>query len=290
MKIIDAINNGRQFVSLEYFPPKAREEWPNFFQTVERLNKLNPLFVSVTYGAGGSTQSDSLEIVTHLQQEFQQEVMAHLTCVGSTVEKINLFLQQLADAGVANVLALRGDHPAGEAAQIAVPDDALKYASELVELIRDSQPGCGVAVACYPETHPEALSPESDLLFLKLKFDKGADFAVTQLFFDNALYHDFVARARAVGITKPIIPGILPVVSLKVIQRIVSLCGATIPSQFMAELEEADRQGGAQAVQKVGIAHARKQAKELLESGVPGVHLYTLNRSDAVLEIANGLF
>lgn len=289
MKIIDAMNNGRQFVSLEYFPPKAREEWPTFFKTVERLNKLNPLFVSVTYGAGGSTQSDSLEIVARLQQEFHQEVMAHLTCVGSTEEKINMFLRQLADAGVANVLALRGDHPAGEPASDATPHGALQYASDLVALIRDSQPACGVAVACYPETHPEAASPESDLLFLKLKLDKGADFAVTQLFFDNALYHDFVGRARAVGITKPIIPGILPVVSLKVIQRIVSLCGATIPPQFMAELEEADRQGGAQAVQKVGIAHARKQAEELLKSGVPGVHLYTLNRSDAVLEIAGSL-
>jgi len=290
MKIIDLIQSSGQFISLEYFPPKAREDWPAFFKTLESLTAINPLFVSVTYGAGGSTHSDTLEIVTRLKKEYGQNVMAHLTCVGSTEEKINLFLKQLADAGVSNLLALRGDPPVGEAhPAVALPTGELCYASDLVGVIHASQPAAGVAVACYPETHPEAISPESDMNFLKLKLDKGADFAITQLFFDNNLYYDFVTRARSAGITKPIIPGILPVVSLKVIRRIVSLCGATIPAQFLAELEEADACGGAEAVQKVGIAHARKQAEELLASGVPGVHLYTLNRSDAVLAIADGL-
>lgn len=289
MKILDAIKQGNQFISLEYFPPKAREEWPAFFKTVERLTELDPLFVSVTYGAGGSTHSDSLEIVTRVKKEFQKEVMAHLTCIGSSEETVRPFLEHLAAAGVSNVLALRGDPPAGESAASMV-HGKLKHASDLVNYIRDFNPGSGIAVACYPETHPEAVSPEYDLAFLKLKLDMGADFAVSQLFFDNALFHDFVRRAQAAGITKPLIPGILPVVSLKVVKRIVSMCGATIPPKFMAELEEADRQGGVQAVHKVGVAHARKQAEELLASGVPGVHVYTLNRSDAVLELADGLF
>jgi methylenetetrahydrofolate reductase (NADPH) len=147
----------------------------------------------------------------------------------------------------------------------------------------------GIGVAGYPEVHPEAESMEADLAFLKLKLNNGADFAITQLFFDNSLYHSFVKRARETGITKPIIPGILPVVSLKVIKRIVSLCGATIPAEFLAELEKADQAGGAAAVQKVGIAHARSQARELLETGVPGVHIYTLNRAEVVLDLVDGL-
>jgi methylenetetrahydrofolate reductase (NADPH) len=147
----------------------------------------------------------------------------------------------------------------------------------------------GIGVAGYPEVHPEAATPEDDLSYLKLKFAGGADFAITQLFFDNNLYHDFVTRARAAGVTKPIIPGILPVVSLKVIKRIVSLCGATIPAEFLAELEQADQAGGAAAVQKVGIAHARRQAQGLLDAGVPGVHIYTLNRAEVVLDLVEGL-
>jgi methylenetetrahydrofolate reductase (NADPH) len=147
----------------------------------------------------------------------------------------------------------------------------------------------GVGVAGYPEVHPEAATLEDDLSYLKLKFDRGADFAITQLFFDNNLYHAFVKRARSAGITKPAIPGILPVVSLKVIKRIVSLCGATIPTEFLAKLEQADQAGGAAAVQKVGIAHARQQAQELLAAGVPGVHIYTLNRAEVVLDLVEGL-
>ena len=155
--------------------------------------------------------------------------------------------------------------------------------------------GCGqlraglVGVAGYPETHPEAVDPEQDLDYLKLKLDQGGDFAITQLFFDNNSYFDFVARARAAGVTKPIIPGIIPVVSLKVIRRIVSMCGALLPPAYLAELEEADRSGGAAAVQRLGVAYARRQAQDLLAAGVPGVHIYTLNRDEAVLELVDGL-
>jgi methylenetetrahydrofolate reductase (NADPH) len=286
MKIIESINPHNQFISLEYFPPKSRDDWPAFFHTVQRLNQLKPLFASVTYGAGGSTTTDSLEIVTRLQNEFGLETMAHLTCIGSTPDDINRFLSKLKDAGVNNVLALRGDIPQGMTAD-ALPPSPLKHASDLVSLIKESFPAMGIGVAAYPEVHPEAVSPEMDLAYLKLKLDNGADFAVTQLFFDNSLYHSFVKRAREAGITKPVIPGILPVVSLKVIKRIVSLCGATISAEFLAQLEEADKTGGAEAVQKIGVAHAKQQIRELLDAGVPGVHLYTLNRAEVVLDLVD---
>ncbi|MEI6704056.1 MAG: methylenetetrahydrofolate reductase [NAD(P)H] [Deltaproteobacteria bacterium] len=288
MKIIDKIMRDKQFISLEYFPPKGHGEWPAFFKTVERLSRLDPPFASVTYGAGGSTHRDTLEIVTRLQKEHGLEAMAHLTCIGSSPEEVVHFLNELASAGVNNVLALRGDIPT-DAPSSLTPCPTLQHASDLVGFIRSSHPDLGIGVAGYPESHPESSSPEADLAYLKLKLDNGADFSITQLFFDNRLYFDFVRQARSVGITKPIIPGILPVVSLKVIKRIVSLCGATIPADFMADLEEADLRGGASAVQKVGVAYARRQTQELLNAGVPGVHIYTLNRAEVVLELVDGL-
>lgn len=288
MKIIDSVKPDKQFISLEYFPPKTRDEWPVFFRTAERLASINPLFASVTYGAGGSAHAESLEIVTRLQQEYGLQTMAHLTCLGSTITEVSKFLEGLATAGVNNVLALRGDLPQDGSVETPLPSP-LQYASDLVALIKTSFPDMGIGVAGYPEVHPEATSPDTDLSYLKLKLDRGADFAITQLFFDNNLYHTFVKRARESGITKPIIPGILPVVSLKVIKRIVSLCGATIPVDFLSELEQADAKGGAAAVQKVGVAHARRQARELMDAGVPGVHIYTLNRAEVVLELVDGL-
>jgi methylenetetrahydrofolate reductase (NADPH) len=288
MRIIDGIREGEQFISLEFFPPKDKQEWPAFFKVAERLSRLKPLFASVTYGAGGSTQGDTLEIVTRLKKEHGLETMAHLTCVGAYRGVLQQFLDDLARAEVYNVLALRGDQPADASPEFSACRTLL-HASDLAAFIKEANPDMGIGVAGYPETHPEAVSPEADLDYLKLKFDQGGDFAITQLFFENQHYFDFVARARVAGITKPIIPGILPVVSLKVIRRIVSLCGATLPPAFLAQLEEADRQGGAQAVQKLGVAYAKRQAQELLAAGVPGVHLYTLNRDEALLELADGL-
>ena len=288
MRIAELLSRKTPFLSLEFFPPKDRAEWPAFFATVERLTALNPLFASVTYGAGGSTQGDTVEIVSRLSQDYSLETMAHLTCIGADAATLTTFLDQLVQAGVHNVLALRGDLPADASPEVfaSLP---LQNASDLVTFIRTSHPEIGVGVAGYPETHPEATSPDGDLAYLKLKIDQGGDFIVTQLFFDNQHYFDFVRKARALGIEKPIIPGILPVVSLKVIQRIVSLCGAAIPPAFLQALEAADQQGGAAAVLEVGVAYARKQAQELLSAGAPGVHLYTLNRADAVLPLAQGL-
>lgn len=288
MRIIDKMKQAEQFVSLEFFPPKDRNEWPAFFRVVDRLAQLNPLFASVTYGAGGSTKGDTLEIVSRITNEHGMDTMAHLTCIGAYRGDIQQFLDSLVDAGVNNVLALRGDLP-----QDAQPEFSacrtLLHASDLAAFIRESHPNLGISVAGYPEPHPEAIDAEHDLNYLKLKLDEGGDFAITQLFFDNQLYFDFLDRARSAGIDKPIIPGIIPVVSLKVIQRIVSLCGATLPPAFLAELEEADRNGGAAAVQEVGVRHARRQAEELLAAGVPGVHIYTLNRDQAVLDLVQGL-
>jgi methylenetetrahydrofolate reductase (NADPH) len=216
------------------------------------------------------------------------ETMAHLTCIGAEHDELHGFLDKLASANVHNVLALRGDIPKEETPGFTVCP-TLQYASDLASFIRAAHPEFGIGVAGYPEVHPEAVNADSDLAYLKLKLDNGGDYVITQLFFDNQIYFDFVRKARSIGITKPIVPGILPVVSLKVIRRIMSLCGANIPPAYMAELEEADRSGGTAAVQKLGIAHARCQAEGLLAGGAPGVHLYTLNRSDAVTEIAHGL-
>ena len=288
MRIVDKIREGKQFISLEFFPPKNRNDWPAFFRTAGNLSQLKPLFASVTYGAGGSTRGDTLEIVTRLKKEHGLETMAHLTCVGADRGQMQRFLDDLEQAEIHNVLALRGDRAIDAPPEFSACG-TLQHASDLVALIRDTHPRMGIGVAGYPETHPEAVSPEEDLSYLKLKLDRGGDFAITQLFFDNGRYFDFVRRARAIGVDKHIIPGIIPVVSLKVIQRIASLCGSALPPAYLAELEEADRRGGTAAVQQLGIAYARRQVQELLAAGVPGVHIYTLNRDEAVLKLVEGL-
>jgi methylenetetrahydrofolate reductase (NADPH) len=288
MRIVDKMAGGEQFVSLEFFPPKERGEWPAFFEMAGRLSRLNPLFASVTYGAGGSTKGDTLEIVSRLKKEHGLETMAHLTCIGAYRGELQRFLDNLARAGIDNVLALRGDPPKDAPPEFSACRTLL-HASDLAAFIRDNHPAMGIGVAGYPETHPEAAGPEDDLGYLKLKLDQGGDFAITQLFFDNSQYFRFVARARAAGIGKPIIPGLLPVVSLKVIQRIVSLCGAAIPAALLGELQRAEAAGGAAAVQKLGVEYARRQAQELLAAGAPGVHVYTLNRDEAVIDLVDGL-
>ena len=274
----------RSKISLEFFPPKDRALWPKFFETAQRLRTLDPLFVSVTYGAGGSTQAATLEIVTTLKRDFALEPMAHLTCVGASTQVLRSFLDDLGRADVANVMALRGDPPQGETAFVP-SDDGFRYATDLVRFIAAEYPDMGIGVAGYPEGHPEAVGLKEDLDFLKMKLNLGGDFAVTQLFFDNAIYWRFVERAREGGITKPILPGIMPIFSLKFIQRITSMCGATLPTAFLKDLEQAEARGGDVAVQEVGIAYAAAQIQDLLDTGAPGVHLYTMNRSDGCLRI-----
>jgi methylenetetrahydrofolate reductase (NADPH) len=287
VRISEILEAQSPFISLEFFPPKEKAEWPAFFSVAERLRQINPLFASVTYGAGGSTQSHTLEIVTRLKREAGMEPMAHLTCIGASKEGISGFLDSLADADVDNVLALRGDPPPGSSFDPAAAP--FGYASDLVTYIRKTHPQFGVAVAGYPEGHPEAESAAADLMHLKLKQQLGGEFIITQLFFDNSFYWDFVERAREVGVTAPIIPGILPIFSLKSIKRIISLCHTTIPAPFLSALEDADARGGNDAVQELGIDFARKQAQELIDRGAPGIHLYTLNRDEACIKLVKNL-
>uniref|UniRef100_I2Q3H4 Methylenetetrahydrofolate reductase n=1 Tax=Desulfovibrio sp. U5L TaxID=596152 RepID=I2Q3H4_9BACT len=288
MRIGELIEAKRPFVSLEFFPPKEREAWAGFFDVVERLLPVHPLFVSVTYGAGGSTHAHTLEIVSRLKTVYGLEPMAHLTCVGASKEKIRGFLDGLAAAGVDNVLALRGDPPKGQ--EQFVPDsEDFQHASDLVAFIRREYPALAIGVAGYPECHPEAPSARADLDFLRRKIALGGDFTVTQLFFDNDCYFAFVDKVRGMGVTVPIVPGVLPVMSLASVKRLSSLCGASLPPAYLAALEAADAAGGPAAVAEVGIAHARKQAQDLIDRGAPGVHLYTLNKAEAVLSIVSGL-
>jgi methylenetetrahydrofolate reductase (NADPH) len=274
----------RSKLSLEFFPPKDQALWPKFFQTVDDLRVLNPLFVSVTYGAGGSTQAATLDIVSRLKREHDLEPMAHLTCVGASEGNLRAFLDDLAAARIDNVMALRGDPPKGETAFTA-SDEAFQHGSDLVGFISSQYPDMGIGVAAYPEGHPEAAGLEDDLRFLRHKLEQGGDFAVTQLFFDNRFYWDFVSRAEKAGVSQPIVPGIMPIFSLKFIQRVTSMCGATLPASFLRDLEQADARGGDAAVREVGMAHAAAQIQDLLDNGAPGVHLYSMNRADGCLRI-----
>lgn len=289
MRIVELLERDKPFISLEFFPPKEQVDWPGFFRCVEKLRSINPLFVSVTYGAGGSTQSHTLDIVTRLKRDLSLEPMAHLTCVGATEAGILAFLKELRSVGVDNILALRGDPPQDQPVITSAERD-FTFASDLVSFVRKRFPEMGIGVAGYPEGHPEASCLEADLDALRFKLDAGGDFVVTQLFFDNGHYWDFVKRARTAGVKKPIIPGIMPIFSLKVIKKVLSLCGASIPAYFLAELEEANQRGGADAVQALGMEYARGQIKGLLEKGAPGIHLYTLNRDDACLSLLEGIF
>ncbi|MFP4315775.1 MAG: methylenetetrahydrofolate reductase [NAD(P)H] [Desulfovibrionales bacterium] len=288
MRIQRLIEHHRDFISLEFFPPKDRAAWPVFFQEVNRLRAIDPLFVSVTYGAGGSTQDATLEIVTKLKREFGFEPMAHLTCVDASRERIQSYIDKLAAAEIHNILALRGDPPKGEE-EFRPTSTQFQHACDLVELIRSRYPDMGVGVAGYPEGHAEAPDLETDLEYLKHKLDRGGDFVITQLFFDNDLYSGFVERARDIGITAPIIPGVLPVMTLSGIKRFLTLSGASMPDTYMAELEDADERGGSPLVSRVGIEFAKEQVRDLFRRGVPGVHLYTLNKADACLEIVNAV-
>ncbi|MFP4107858.1 MAG: methylenetetrahydrofolate reductase [NAD(P)H] [Desulfonatronovibrio sp.] len=288
MKISELIPKHKGFISLEFFPPREKSAWPVFFDQVEKLKEINPLFVSVTYGAGGSTQDYTLEIVSKMKNDLGLEPMAHLTCVGASPDKIRGFMRELSAAGVKNVLALRGDPPKGE--KNFIPDsDEFQHASDLVSFIRREFPEFCVGVAAYPEGHVEAESLEQDLKFLKNKLDLGGSLAVTQLFFDNDLYFDFLDKAKAMGIDKPLIPGILPVTSLNIIKKSISLSGASLPPGFMESLEDAEKRGGPEEVKRIGTQHAIDQVKGLLKRGAPGVHLYTLNKADTCLEIVRTL-
>ncbi len=284
MRIADLLRRQEPFLSLEFFPPKDRAQWPGFFDVVRQLKALDPLFCSVTYGAGGSTQHNTLEIVARMKQEYGLEPLAHLTCVGADRDRLGSFLAGLREAGVDNVLALRGDPPRGET-EFRPDSEEFRHGSDLVSYIRSEYADLGVGVAGYPEKHPEAPSFEADLEHLRHKVSCGADFVITQLFFDNDLYFDFVDRARQAGIGVPIIPGILPVQNLAALKRMLAFCGASVPEGYMRDLEHVQGAYGDSGVRGLGLGYAKGQVRNLLDRGAPGVHLYTLNKADTCLEI-----
>ena len=287
MQIRELLARGRPTFSFEFFPPKSEEAAKQLEQTIAELRELHPSFVSVTYGAGGSTRERTIEIVTRVKRETGIEAMAHLTCVGSTRDDLGGVLERIVASGIENVLALRGDPPKGQTEFKAI-DGGFRYASELVQFIRHRHDSvlC-LGGACYPEKHPECGNPAVDLMNLKRKVDAGLDFVISQLFFNNQHYFEFVERARRAGIDVPIIAGIMPITNASQVERFMVSCGATIPFDLAEELDR--RRDDPRAVMELGVAHATAQSIELLEHGAPGIHFYTLNRSTATREIYTAL-
>lgn len=271
--------------SFEFFPPKDAEGVDRLFETIAELRPYAPDYVSVTYGAGGSTRKLTVDLVRRIKKEAGIEAMAHLTCVGATREEIASVLDELKDADIHNVIALRGDPPKGEPGFVRT-EGGFGQAAELVAFIRSRYDFC-LAGACYPEKHPTAPDAATDLRHLKAKVDAGVDFLITQLFYDNADYFAFVERARALGITVPIVPGIMPITNLAGIKRITTLSAARIPQELLARLEAAS--ADPEAVRAIGVEHATEQCRALIKGGAPGVHFYTLNRSLATRHILDRL-
>lgn len=285
MKITDALAQPEPLISFEFFPPKTDAGEEELLRTIEGMRLLRPSFVSMTYGAAGSTRHRSLGLAKRIKTQLSVEVMAHVTCVGSSRQELRGVFDELQAGGIENVLALRGDPPRDAPAFVPAPD-GFAHASELTSMLADAYAFC-VGGACYPETHTEAASPQSDLRHLVAKVDAGATFLITQLFFDNDKYFSFVDRARAAGIAVPIVPGIMPITNYEQIDRFTRMCGATIPSLLRAELDA--RAGEPTAVAELGVAFATLQCAALLARGAPGLHFYTLNKSPATRAIVSAL-
>jgi len=268
-------------LSFEVFPPKTASGEDSLFSHVERLVTWNPAYLTCTYGAGGSTQEKTLGLTARLKREFGLPVASHLTCVGASRNELRSYLHRAAEAGIDNIVALRGDPPSGESV-FRTAADGLSYANELVAMIRAEFPRFGIAVGGYPETHQEASSPESDLQNLKRKVDAGADVVITQLFYDNQDFVRFRERCTSIGISVPIVPGILPITNLSQIQRITKLCGAKLPESLVKSLSEKDDEAWQY---RVGVEHATRQVADLMALGVPGIHFYVLNKSSAAVDI-----
>jgi methylenetetrahydrofolate reductase (NADPH) len=282
MRIADLFLAGAPVISFEFFPPKTEEGVEALYRTVEELRPCRPSFVSVTYGAGGSTRDRTLQLVGRIQRDLGVLTMAHLTCVGSTREEIGETLKRLHGAGIRNVLALRGDPPKGESEFQAVAR-GFRYASELVAFIRETGLDFCIGAACYPEGHVETRDLEQDLAHLVTKVEQGVDFLVSQLFFDNEDYRAFVRRARSAGVTVPIVPGLMPVTNVAQVERFTSMCGARIPQELRRRLRIVAADPA--AVVATGVQWAVDQGRALLAAGAPGLHFYTLNRSSATLAV-----
>lgn len=285
MRISERLKSGFPLFSFEFFPPKTDEGDRKLWEALQDLKPLSPSFVSVTYGAGGSTRARTVDLTTRIKSELSIEAMAHLTCVGSTCDELSGVLDTLKEGRIVNVLALRGDPPKGADRFERIPG-GLGFANELVELIKQRDAFC-IGGACHPEGHLEASSKYEDLHNLKRKVDAGVEFLITQLFFDNRHYFDFVDRARAAGINVPIIPGIMPITNVDQIERFTKTCGASLPEPLMKEMEK--RRHQPEAVQELGVSYATIQCLGLLQGGAPGIHFYTLNKSTATREILTAM-
>jgi methylenetetrahydrofolate reductase (NADPH) len=285
MRIDEILASAQPVFSVEFFPPKTEDGRKQLFETARTLRELDPAFYSVTYGAGGGTREGTIETSIQLKGDVGVETMAHLSCVGETVEGLRGVLDQLRDGGIENVLALRGDPPRGQKGFVA-PEGGLTSAAELAGLI-SREYGFAIGGSCFPEVHPEAPDLEADIAYLKTKVDNGATFLITQLFFDNRSYFDFVPAARAAGIDVPIVAGIMPITSYAQITRFCQLCEATIPEPLATAMEAL---GGDQAAEfELGVAYAAQQCAELLAGGAPGIHFYALNKAPAVRAILGAL-
>src|SRR5262245_51744454 len=282
MKIANLFQRPAPVVSFEFFPPKTAEGVDTLYRTVEELRGCRPSFVSVTYGAGGSTRDRTLELVTRIQRELGITAMAHLTCVGSTRAEIRETLKRLVDDGIENVLALRGDPPKGET-EFKPVAGGFRFASELVAFIRDQGFDLCVGGACYPECHVETRDLDADLANLMVKVRAGVDFLITQLFFDNEDCRAFLRRARSIGIKLPIVPGLMPVTNVAQVQRFTQMCGARIPQELHRRLRSVEKDPA--AVVATGVHWSIEQARQLLRDGAAGLHFYTLNKSSATLAV-----
>jgi methylenetetrahydrofolate reductase (NADPH) len=279
------VQGGSRGLSFELFPPKKAELLPGLLKAVEELQRFGPDFFTCTYGAGGATRSGTLGLLGTLKQQYQLQIASHLTCVGSTIEQLRSYLDEAKAIGVDYIVALRGDPPKGES-QFTQTQGGLRFANELVSMLRSEYPEFGILVAGYPEVHQEAPSAEVDLENLKRKVDSGADVVVTQLFYNNEDFYRFRDRCQKAGIRIPIIPGVLPVISLASIQRIASLCKAALPQGFVDELSKSDKDDWQF---NVGTEFATKQVADLIQSGIPGIHFYVLNSSRATSKVLDSV-
>ncbi|RJP35301.1 MAG: methylenetetrahydrofolate reductase [NAD(P)H] [Phycisphaerales bacterium] len=281
MRIRDRLDQKVPAMSFEFFPPKDEMGFWDLYRTIESLRPLRPDYVTVTYGAGGSTRRKTIELVSRIKSDIGLETMAHMTCVGATRDEIQTVLDELNRRGIENVLALRGDPPEGTDKFEAV-EGGFRYASELVAFIKDRYRFC-IGAACYPESHPESPSLRSDLDHLKRKVDAGTDFLISQLFFGNEDFYVFCERAQRIGIRVPIIAGIMPILSVRQIKRFTQMCGAKIPPDLRRRIEAVE--DDPEAVRHIGMFHATRQCLDLIAHGVAGIHFYTLNRSTATRAI-----
>ena len=285
MRIDQVLGRGKPGISFEFFPPKTDAGFQQLFATIDELHPLHPTYVSVTYGAGGSTRQKTVELVERIQRELKIRSVAHLTCVGHTADEIGQILDDLWAGGIRNVLALRGDPPAGQSQFVATPG-GFAYADELVAYVKSRHDFC-IGVAGYPEGHPQCLNKTRDLEYLKRKVDNGGCAVITQLFFDNADFYRFRDAARNAGIKVPIIAGIMPIGNVQQIKRFVSMCGAKIPHPLLTRLEGLEKDP--EAVYNAGVDYATTQCRDLLANQTEGLHFYTLNRSKATVQICKAL-